>query len=165
MKTCKDCIHFSACEDWARNWGIECLNFPWQCSDDDNLCENYDPQTPFKQGQMSFKEQMTEKANKYDANKTADEVREHINAIKNKIDMFYYKRSLTVSLIDAHSTMAIGGGNSNRYELFVPDWIKPLEYRQLLVDALSQLGFAGIDLEFVSVPGRIFDKYDIILKW
>lgn len=44
MKTCTDCIHFSACEDWARNWGIEGLNFPWQCSDDDNLCDNYNPQ-------------------------------------------------------------------------------------------------------------------------
>jgi hypothetical protein len=45
MKTCKDCIHFNACEDWAHNWGIEGLEFPWECSDDDNLCDSYNPQT------------------------------------------------------------------------------------------------------------------------
>ncbi len=45
MKSCKNCIHFNACEDWAHNWGIEGLEFPWECSDDDNLCDSYNPQT------------------------------------------------------------------------------------------------------------------------
>lgn len=45
MKSCKDCIHFSACEDWAHSWGIEGLGFPFECYDEDNLCDQYNPQT------------------------------------------------------------------------------------------------------------------------
>ena len=111
---------------------------------------------------MTFKERMTEKANKYDTN---DKIKEHIGNIKNKIETFYHKRSLTVTLIDAHTTVAIGGGNSNRYDLFVPGWIKPLEYQQLFVDAFNEIGFTDKDMEFVFVPGKSFDEYNIILKW
>ena len=45
MKTCRECIHFNACEDWARSRGTKGLGFPWEYSDDDNLCDNYNSQT------------------------------------------------------------------------------------------------------------------------
>lgn len=111
---------------------------------------------------MTFKEQMTEKAINYETN---DRIKEHIENIKNKIELFYTKRSLTVTLIDAHTTVAIGGGNSNRYDAFIPDGIKPLEYQQLFVDAFNELGFIEKDMELIFVPGKAFDEYNIILKW
>ena len=45
MKTCRECIHFNACEDWVRSRGAESLGFPWKYSDDTNLCDNYNSQT------------------------------------------------------------------------------------------------------------------------
>lgn len=43
MKTCKDCIHFNACKDWRKFWAPESLNFPFECEDTKDLCENYNP--------------------------------------------------------------------------------------------------------------------------
>ena len=113
---------------------------------------------------MTFKERMTEKANKYDTN---DKIKEHIDNIKNKIELFYTKRRLTVTLINVHAnnTIAIGGGDSNRYQAFIPGFMVALNYQQLFVDAFKELGFADEDMEFVFVQGKAFDEYNIILKW
>ena len=42
MLKCIDCIHFKACEDWARNFGcyVEC-SFPYEA--EDNLCDYFEP--------------------------------------------------------------------------------------------------------------------------
>ena len=42
MERCVDCIHYKACEDWARNFGcyVECT-FPYES--ESNLCEYYAP--------------------------------------------------------------------------------------------------------------------------
>ena len=40
MKRCVDCIHHDACEDWANNWGIEGLGFPYECKDEERLCDS-----------------------------------------------------------------------------------------------------------------------------
>lgn len=45
MKTCKDCIHFNACEDWRKLWAPEDLSFPFECDDTEELCDWYNPQT------------------------------------------------------------------------------------------------------------------------
>ena len=45
MKTCKQCIHFEACDDWAKNWGLEDLQFPYECEDSEVLCDQYNPTT------------------------------------------------------------------------------------------------------------------------
>lgn len=50
MQTCKECIHFSACEYWLSSVfaGIgyyHDLGFPFECSDDELLCEQYDPRS------------------------------------------------------------------------------------------------------------------------
>jgi hypothetical protein len=105
---------------------------------------------------------MAEKANKYE---TSDQIKEHIENIKNKIELFYTKRKLTVTLVDAHTTVAIGGNSSNNYNAFIPGRINPLEYQQLFVDAFEKLGFTDKDMELVFVPGKSFDEYNIILKW
>ena len=33
MKSCKQCIHFKACEDWRNLWAPEDLSFPFECED------------------------------------------------------------------------------------------------------------------------------------
>jgi hypothetical protein len=45
MRTCKNCIHFKACEDWRNLWAPEDLNFPFECDDNENLCDQYNPTT------------------------------------------------------------------------------------------------------------------------
>ena len=45
MKSCKQCNHFTACEDWRKFWAPEDLKFPFECKDDEELCENYNPTT------------------------------------------------------------------------------------------------------------------------
>ena len=41
MLKCIDCIHFKACEDWARDFGcyVECT-FPYEA--EDNLCDYFE---------------------------------------------------------------------------------------------------------------------------
>lgn len=43
MLKCIDCIHFKACEDWARNFGcyVE-TTFPYEA--EDNLCDYFEPE-------------------------------------------------------------------------------------------------------------------------
>jgi hypothetical protein len=45
MRTCKNCIHFKACEDWRNLWAPEDFNFPFECEDRENLCDQYNPTT------------------------------------------------------------------------------------------------------------------------
>lgn len=109
---------------------------------------------------MTFKEKLAAKANKYETN---DRIKEHIEEIKNKLELFYTKRKFTVTLVDAHTTVAIG--SDTRYAVFIPGYIKPFEYQQLFIDAFNELGFTDKDMEFVFVSGKAFDEYNIILKW
>ena len=41
MKSCKQCIHFKACEDWRNLWAPEDLSFPFECEDNENLCDQF----------------------------------------------------------------------------------------------------------------------------
>ena len=43
MKSCKQCVHFEACTDWRKFWAPENLNFPFECKDNEELCDNYNP--------------------------------------------------------------------------------------------------------------------------
>lgn len=43
MKSCKQCTHFAACEDWRKLWAPEDLKFPFECDDSENLCDWYNP--------------------------------------------------------------------------------------------------------------------------
>lgn len=45
MKSCRECNHFNACEDWAHNFGLEDLQFPYECEDNEVLCDQYNPTT------------------------------------------------------------------------------------------------------------------------
>ena len=43
MKSCKQCSHFTACEEWRKLWAPEDLKFPFECVDSENLCDQYNP--------------------------------------------------------------------------------------------------------------------------
>ena len=45
MKSCKQCNHFIACEDWRNLWAPGDLKFPFECEDSENLCDQYNPTT------------------------------------------------------------------------------------------------------------------------
>lgn len=45
MQSCRECLHFKACEDWVKTWAPEDLTFPFECEDDGLLCDHYNPQT------------------------------------------------------------------------------------------------------------------------
>jgi hypothetical protein len=64
---------------------------------------------------MTFKEQLTAKAEQTD-------IQKEIDYIKQKLEEFYYKRTFTVCLYKAHQTLAIGGNaNKNSTECFIPE--------------------------------------------
>lgn len=43
MKSCKQCLHFAACEEWRKMWAPEDLKFPFECEDIYELCDWYNP--------------------------------------------------------------------------------------------------------------------------
>ena len=39
MKRCVDCFHYKACRDWRHTWAPEDLKFPYECADNETICE------------------------------------------------------------------------------------------------------------------------------
>ena len=106
---------------------------------------------------MTFKEQLSLKAE--------FNIKKDIEYIKKRMEEFYATREFTISLIRAHSHMAIGSANSNRTSLFVPVGISPEAYLKLFVDAFKNLGFTSNDMIFTYADNEYYESYDIILKW
>ena len=110
---------------------------------------------------MTFKEQLTAKAEQTD-------IQKEINYIKQKLEEFYYKRTFTVCLYKAHQTLAIGGNaNKNSVECFIPESfsLSPESYRRLFVEAFKELGFTDKDITLEESHCERYDVYYIILKW
>ena len=107
---------------------------------------------------MTFKEQLTAKAEKLDIEKD-------VEYIKRRMEEFYSKREYTISLIRARSHMAIGSANRNHTSLFVSVGISPEAYLNLFVEAFIDLGFTVEDMTFTYANNEYYESYDIILKW
>ena len=109
---------------------------------------------------MTFKEQLTAKADKVS-------IKEDVEHIQKRMEEAYSKREYTISLIKAkpHSHMAIGRANSNRTSLFIPEFVSPEYHLKLFVDAFKDLGFTEEDMTFTYADNEDFESYDIILKW
>ena len=107
---------------------------------------------------MTFKEQISLKADKF-------KIKEDVMYIKKRMEEFYASREFTISLIKAHTHLAIGCANSNRTSLFVPSGITPEEYRKLFVESFRELGFTYEDITLEKSSNEWYDSYDIILKW
>ena len=93
------------------------------------------------------------------------DISEEIRYIKLRLKESVTNRVFYIHLIVAYDTMAIGGHSSNIYDIFVPKGIAPESYRQLFVDELKKLGFTDEDIELSFSRNKIFDSYDIKLKW
>ena len=114
---------------------------------------------------MTFKEQMTEKANKI--YETDYQIKERVENIKNGIERFYYKRSFTIYLISPNDKyFAFGANHGNKYEALIPKGTDPQVYRQLLVDAIKELGFEDDDISYSEQYNNPAGScYNITLRW
>lgn len=111
---------------------------------------------------MSFKEELTKKADYFE---TKVDILEIIEFIKSQLEVFCNKREYTISLVKPFITMALGSCNTNYCQIFIPKQVEPYYYRQLFVDAFKELGFTDevVDLDEYSCPS--YDAYNIILRW
>lgn len=107
---------------------------------------------------MTFKEQLTAKAEKLNIEKD-------VKYIKERMEEHYACRKFTVSLIKSYTNMAIGSANSHRTSLFIPNLVSPEYYLKLFVEAFINLGFTDDDMTFTYSDNEYYESYDIILKW
>ncbi len=113
---------------------------------------------------LKFREELTLEA---DNNAANTGVYKEIELIKSKMKACVDCRNFTISLIEAHRTMAIGMGtsHSNVISLFVPKLTSPLHYRQLFIDELTKLGFTEECMELYIQETDLCDYYNIKLTW
>ena len=111
---------------------------------------------------MTFKEELTKKADRFEVDV---EILETVEFIKSQLEVFCNKRKYTISLVKPRSTMAIGSCNTNHYDVFIPKQVEPHYYRQLFVDAFKELGFTDEVIELEEYSCSSYDAYNIILRW
>ena len=85
MKTCKDCIHFEACDDWAKNWGLEDLQFPYECEDSELLCDQYNP-TTLPPAYIGMKVWVPHVFKRYDGEIVSDLGHGYVSGLQQKVD-------------------------------------------------------------------------------
>ena len=106
---------------------------------------------------------MTEKANKYE---TDYRIKEHVENIKNGVERFYRKRSFVICLISPNNKyFTIGANPANKYEAIIPKNIDPQAYRELLVNAIKELGFGDDDISYSQQYSSVCNCYNINLRW
>lgn len=111
---------------------------------------------------MSFKEELTKKADRFEA---SVDILENVEFIKSQLEVFCTKRKYTISLVKPRSIMAIGSCNTNHFDVFIPKQVEPHYYRQLFIDAFKKLGFTDEDIELDEYRSSDYDAYNIILRW
>jgi hypothetical protein len=109
---------------------------------------------------------MTEKANKYETDYQINQLKEHVENIKNYIERFYHKRSFNICLISPNDTFFVIGSNpEKKYEVLIPKGTDPQVYRQNLVDAIKELGFGDDDISYSEQYNPTCNFYNITLRW
>lgn len=111
---------------------------------------------------MSFKEELTQKANHFETNVN---ILENIEFIKSQLEVFCNKRKYTISLVKPHTTMAFGVCSTNHFDILIPKRIGPSYYRHLFIEAFKKLGFTDDDIECSETTCSSYDAYNIILRW
>ena len=111
---------------------------------------------------MTFKEELTKKADHFETNVA---ILENVEFIKNQLEVFCSKRRYTISLVKPKGQMAIGSCNTNHCDVFIPKHVGPNYYRQLFVDAFKALGFTDEDIELEEYSCSSYDTYNITLRW
>ena len=111
---------------------------------------------------IKFREELTLEA---DNNATNTGVNKEIEHIKQKMKECVDCRNFTVSLIKAHVDMGIKSPRPNVINLFIPELVSPLHYRQLFINELTKLGFTEECMELYIQETNLCDYYNIKLTW
>lgn len=111
---------------------------------------------------MSFKEELTKKANRSEANV---DILEKVEFVKSQLEDFCNKRKYTISLVKPRNTIAFGNCSTNRFDICIPKQVEPHYYRQLFVDAFKEFGFTDEDIELDEYSCSSYDTYNITLRW
>jgi hypothetical protein len=110
----------------------------------------------------TFKEQLTEKANKqtYDISK-------HVEAIKAKMEAHVNHREFVINMFELKdgACLALGSERGPSYQTFIPYGCKPEIYMKLFTEALKELGFQDRDITKSAGESRDFYSYSISVKW
>jgi hypothetical protein len=111
---------------------------------------------------ITYREELTLEADK---NVVNIDISKDIKHIKNKMKEYVECRSFTVHLIKARSAVAVSEYCPNIVNLFIPNLVSPLHYRQLFIDEFTKLGFTEECIELSISEYDTFDYYDIKLTW
>jgi hypothetical protein len=110
----------------------------------------------------TFKEQLTEKANK----QTYD-ISDQIEAIKAKMEAHVNHREFVINMFEIKdgACLALGSERGPSYQTFIPYGCKPEIYMKLFTTALKDLGFQDGDITKSAGESRDFYSYSISVKW
>jgi hypothetical protein len=113
---------------------------------------------------LTFREELTLEA---DNNASNIDIGEDIENIKKKIKEAVDHRNFTVCLVQVkpHKTVAIGGYRPTQTEIFIPNFIAPLHYRQLFINEFTKLGFTEENVELDIKDYNSCKYYNIKLTW
>lgn len=109
---------------------------------------------------MTFKEELTQKANMYEKN---IDITDDINYIKERMEDCYTDREFNIYLYVPHTNFAIGHAHTNYASFFVPKGVAPQHYRMLFIMELEKLGFNEYELN--DTHDRYSDCYSIKVRW
>ena len=128
----------------------------------EKIIKNHETDENNAMNKLTLKEKLTIKADEY--NKNID-IAEHIKDIKCGLEGYFYKREYVVSLIKVtKSPVAMGHYSVARTNIFIPNGVAPLHYRQLFVNELQKLGFSEECMELSVEEHSCFNSYNIKLK-
>ena len=114
-----------------------------------------------KENKMTFKEQLTHKADKHEEKIP----QKTIDFLKSEMESCYHLRHFDIYLYDPRTAMAIGHGAIGKAFLFVPEGENAAKYCNKYIDALEEMGFSKTDiiLEVETMPSC--DIYKLSITW
>lgn len=111
---------------------------------------------------MNFAEKLKYKADMFELDLN---VVKEMSFIEKKMEEYFSVREYTIELIEARTTMAVGGNSKNFSHFFIPSRVSPMHYRQLFLDELYRLGFTDDNIELDEFDCRSYTSYKIIVRW
>ena len=144
-----------------KNVECECITPYSSCNSSNCYRHLPDITEQSKENKMTFKEQLTNKANKYEENIPQKD----IDFLKSEMKSCYHLRHFDIYLYDSHTTIAIGHGRLGSANFFIPRGANASRYCNKYIEALEDMGFDKTDiaLEVESMPSC--DTYKLSITW
>lgn len=117
---------------------------------------------------LSFKEQLTRKAEEYRASLNTLDIKENINKIKAKLEeaAIYREFSIYLYKVKPKNSLAFGDCDLKSISLFVPTGVTLAEYTILMTNALiKELGFSRSDISWQTDSTSSYDSCHLIVTW